>query len=589
MNQFGHNFRLAIWGESHGHQIGISLDGVPAGIPLSEEDFAEDLARRRSGAPGTTPRREPDVPQIVSGVYDGYTTGAPLTIEFANTNTHSQDYSTVMRHYRPSHADLVAYHKFAGFNDPRGGGHFSARLTVALVAAGVVAKKMLPASIRFATRLTEIGGCTDPERFNEVLHAAAADRDSVGGIVECRVQGVPLGLGQPFFDSAESMIAHLLFAVPAVKGVEFGSGFAGARLRGSENNDSFTDCDGTTATNNAGGINGGITNGNEIVVRAALKPTPSIGREQITYNLATNRVEPLEIHGRHDVCVALRGAVVVEAAGSIDALAARLTGLYDAREARSIALAAVAELSGLSPSALLTDPEAELAVEGLEESAARLAAGEPLQYVVGHTEFYGRRFAVREGVLIPRPETEELVDAILHGEREARRLLDVGTGSGCIAASLALGMPGTEVFAADISDDALTVAAENFQQLGAAVTLRKADALNGLEEAFPERFDAIVSNPPYVPESDRAAMHPNVRDHEPGLALFVPDDDAIRFYRAIARAGRQMLTPGGRLWFEIYERAAAEIVRMLGAEGYTDTEVREDLFGKPRMVCTRLK
>ena len=231
--------------------------------------------------------------------------------------------------------------------------------------------------------------------------------------------------------------------------------------------------------------------------------------------------------------------------GSIDALAARLTGLYDAREARSIALAAVAELSGLSPSALLTDPEAELAVEGLEEAAARLAAGEPLQYVVGHTEFYGRRFAVREGVLIPRPETEELVDAILHGEREARRLLDVGTGSGCIAASLALGMPGTEVFAADISDDALTVAAENFQQLGAAVTLRKADALNGLEEAFPERFDAIVSNPPYVPESDRAAMHPNVRDHEPGLALFVPDDDAIRFYRAIARAGRQMLTPGG--------------------------------------------
>ena len=150
-----------------------------------------------------------------------------------------------------------------------------------------------------------------------MLHAAAADRDSVGGIVECRVQSVPLGLGQPFFDSAESMIAHLLFAVPAVKGAEFGSGFAGARLRGSENNDCFTDCDGTTATNNAGGINGGITNGNEIVVRAALKPTPSIGREQITYNLATNRVEPLEIHGRHDVCVALRGAVVVEAAVAI--------------------------------------------------------------------------------------------------------------------------------------------------------------------------------------------------------------------------------------------------------------------------------
>lgn len=317
MNQFGHNFRLAIWGESHGQQIGISLDGVPAGIPLAEEDFAEDLARRRSGAPGTTPRREPDAPQIVSGLYNGYTTGAPLTIEFANTNTRSQDYTTVMRHYRPSHADLVADRKFGGFNDPRGGGHFSARLTVALVAAGVVAKKILPAEVRFTTRLTEIGGCTDPERFNEVLHDAAARRDSVGGIVECRVQGIPIGLGRPFFDSAESTIAHLLFAVPAVKGVEFGSGFAGARLRGSENNDCFTDGNGTTATNNAGGINGGITNGNEIVVRAALKPTPSIAREQITYNRATDRVEPLEIHGRHDVCVALRGAAVVEAAVAI--------------------------------------------------------------------------------------------------------------------------------------------------------------------------------------------------------------------------------------------------------------------------------
>ena len=253
--------------------------------------------------------------------------------------------------------------------------------------------------------------------------------------------------------------------------------------------------------------------------------------------------------------------------GSIDALAARLTGLYDAREARSIALAAVAELSGLSPSALLTDPEAELAVEGLEESAARLAAGEPLQYVVGHTEFYGRRFAVREGVLIPRPETEELVDAILRGERGSWRLLDVGTGSGCIAASLALGMPGTEVFAADISDDALTVAAENFPDArrgGHAPPSRCPERAGG---GFPERFDAIVSNPPYVPESDRAAMHPNVRDHEPGLALFVPDDDAIRLPRH-RRAGRQMLTPGGRLWFEIYERAAAEIVRMLEGERY---------------------
>ena len=273
---------------------------------------------------------------------------------------------------------------------------------------------------------------------------------------------------------------------------------------------------------------------------------------------------------------------------TVDRLTARLAPLYGEREARAIARSAVAELAGIPLSALLTDPGAELAAEGLAEAEAQLAAGKPLQYVTGHTEFYGRRFAVREGVLIPRPETEELVDRMVRGERGARRLLDIGTGSGCIAASLALELPEAEVYAADISDAALAVAAENFQKLGAAVTLRKADALNGLETVFPERFDAIVSNPPYVPESDRAAMHPNVRDHEPALALFVPDGDRIRFYRAIAQAGRRMLAPGGRLWFEIYEHAADEVVRMLGGEGYTDTEVLRDLFDKPRMVCSRL-
>ena len=318
MNQFGHHFRLSIWGESHGPMVGITIDGVRPGIALAEEDFAADLARRRGGStPGATPRREPDIPQIVSGLYRGHTTGAPLTLLFANTNTRSQDYANVARHFRPSHADTVAYYKYGGFNDPRGGGHFSARLTVALVAAGVVAKKMLPEGVRFTTRLTEIGGCDDPQRFDEVLRQAAAELDSVGGVVECRVQGVPRGLGEPFFDSAESMIAHLLFAVPAVKGVEFGSGFAGARLRGSQNNDPIVDAAGTTSTNHAGGINGGITNGNELVVRAALKPTPSIAREQMTYNLDTLRVEPLTIRGRHDTCVALRGAVVVEAVVAI--------------------------------------------------------------------------------------------------------------------------------------------------------------------------------------------------------------------------------------------------------------------------------
>ncbi len=317
MNQYGHNFRLAIWGESHGPEVGITMDGVPAGIPLAEEDFEADLSRRRSGARGTTPRREPDRPTIVSGLYNGHTTGAPLTVVFANTNTRSADYANVERHFRPSHADWVAFRKFDGYNDPRGGGHFSARLTVALVAAGVVAKKILPAGVVFSTRLTEIGGCSDAARFDELLREAAAAGDSLGGVVECRVGGLPVGIGEPFFDSVESRIAHLLFSVPAVKGVEFGSGFAGSRLRGSQNNDPIVDRDGHTATNHAGGINGGITNGNEVVVRAALKPTPSISRVQNTYNWTTERVEALEIRGRHDVCVALRGVVVVEAAVAI--------------------------------------------------------------------------------------------------------------------------------------------------------------------------------------------------------------------------------------------------------------------------------
>ncbi len=318
MNQFGTRFRIAIWGESHGPQIGIVIDGLPAGIALSAESFEADLARRRGGAPGTTPRREPDRPLLQSGLYEGRTTGAPLVILFENTDTRPEDYRHVAeRHFRPSHADWVADRRFGGYNDPRGGGHFSARLTVGLTAAGVVAKKVLPESLRFETRLIEIGGCGDPERFDEVLRDAARRRDSVGGIVECRVQGVPAGWGEPFFDSVESLIAHLLFAVPAVKGVEFGSGFAGARRRGSENNDPILDREGHTRTNHAGGINGGLTNGNELVVRAAFKPTPTIGCPQETYNASTGRVEPLTLPGRHDCCVALRGAVVAEAAVAI--------------------------------------------------------------------------------------------------------------------------------------------------------------------------------------------------------------------------------------------------------------------------------
>ncbi len=313
MNQFGNSFRLSIWVESHGESVGITIDGVPPGIPLSEADLEADLKRRRAGAAGTTPRRERDLPHILSGLYEGFTTGAPLTILFANENTQSKEYSSFTHLFRPSHADRVARVKYNGYNDPRGGGHFSARLTVALVAAGAVAKRILPTTVQFSTRLVSVGGEQDPTRFEEVIRTARAEGDSVGGVVECRIEGIRTGLGEPLFDSVESIASHLLFSIPAVKGVEFGDGFAVAERRGSENNDPIIDAEGHTATNHAGGIDGGITNGNPIVVRVAFKPTPSIHREQQTFDTETGAIETLQIPGRHDACIALRGAVVVEA------------------------------------------------------------------------------------------------------------------------------------------------------------------------------------------------------------------------------------------------------------------------------------
>lgn len=307
-------------------------------------------------------------------------------------------------------------------------------------------------------------------------------------------------------------------------------------------------------------------------------------------------------------------------------IADRIAPLYDAREARSIALRLIADLTDTEPALLLADPDAPLAIDGLDAAVEQLAAGRPVQYVTGRTEFLGRPFAVREGVLIPRPETEELAAWIVREEgRNARknglkardgmklsggddlsgngenpaigsegdarrgpRILDVGTGSGCIAATLAAELPEAEVFAADISAAALRLAEENARALGVRITLRRADALLDLPAVFPEGFDAIVSNPPYVPRRDRAAMHPNVRDYEPEEALFVPDDDPLLFYRSIARAARRMLRPDGRLYFEIYHPAAESMRRMLAEEGYTDIVVREDLAGKQRMTCSRL-
>ncbi|WP_297410046.1 chorismate synthase [uncultured Alistipes sp.] len=316
MNTFGNQFRLALFGESHGEALGILIDGLPAGIPLDEADFENDLARRRSGAAGTTPRRESDRVRIAAGLYEGRTTGAPLALLFTNENTRPGDYDRFAHHFRPSHADWVAREKFRGLNDPRGGGHFSGRLTLPLTAAGVVAKKLLD-GVRFTTRLTEVGGECDPARFETVLREAAAAGDSVGAVAECRAEGCGVGWGEPFFDTAEGLIAHLLYAVPGIKGVEFGDGFAAARLRGSEHNDPILNAAGTTATNHAGGVAGGILNGNPLIVRAAFKPTASIAREQFTFDAATGRQEPLAIGGRHDVCIAIRGAAAVEAAVAI--------------------------------------------------------------------------------------------------------------------------------------------------------------------------------------------------------------------------------------------------------------------------------
>ena len=345
MNQFGHNFRLAIWGESHGHQIGISLDGVPAGIPLSEEDFAEDLARRRSGAPGTTPRREPDVPQIVSGVYDGYTTGAPLTIEFANTNTHSQDYSTVMRHYRPSHADYTYNVKY-GIRDHRGGGRSSARETISRVVAGALAKLALrQLGIRITAYTSQVGPiklednytaydldlietnpvrCPDPEKakeMEELIFKIKGEGDTIGGVVTCVIKGCPIGLGQPVYGKLQSALAAGMLSINAAKAFEYGEGFKGLKMKGSEQNDVFYNNNGRieTHTNHSGGIQGGISNGQDIYFRVAFKPVATVLMEQHTVNLDGTDTT-LKARGRHDPCVLPRAVPIVEAMAAMTIL-----------------------------------------------------------------------------------------------------------------------------------------------------------------------------------------------------------------------------------------------------------------------------
>jgi chorismate synthase len=301
--------RIHIFGESHGESVGLTIDGCPAGLSLSVEDFLADIERRKGGAKGTTPRKEDDLPIFKSGLFNNKTTGAPITILFENNNTRSTDYAKQRSFPRPGHADFVASKKYGGHEDFRGGGHFSGRLTVCLVAAGVIAKKLL-GQINVESKILEIGGEPDLEKG---LQKAIDAKDTIGGIVECRVDGLPIGLGEPFFDSAESVISHAVFAIPAVRGIEFGTGFEAARMFGSIHNDAIENAAGKTVTNHAGGIVGGITNGNELVFRIAIKPTSSTPKEQQTLNWETGEVDTFSVKGRHDLCIALRVPVVLEA------------------------------------------------------------------------------------------------------------------------------------------------------------------------------------------------------------------------------------------------------------------------------------
>jgi chorismate synthase len=328
MNSFGRIFRVSIYGESHGESVGVVIDGCPAGMPLTIADFLPDLERRKGGTQkGTTPRQEEDLPIFKSGLFNDRTTGAPLNIQFENKNIRSSDYEKQRSFPRPGHADFVARKKFGGYEDYRGSGHFSGRLTVALVAAGVVAKKILQivpgaantarqdsAEIKISSTILEIGGEKD---LDKGLQKAIDAKDSIGGIVECRVTGLPIGLGEPFFDSVESVLGHMVFAIPAVKAIEFGAGMAAARMFGSDHNDSLDDMKGRTVTNNAGGVVGGLTNGNDLVFRIAVKPTSSTPKEQHTLNWDTGEVQPVSVKGRHDLCIALRVPVVLEAATAI--------------------------------------------------------------------------------------------------------------------------------------------------------------------------------------------------------------------------------------------------------------------------------
>ena len=321
MNDFGKLFKVNIYGESHNTSCGVLIDGIPAGISLDVNDFLSDLGKRKPNKSSQTSRVEADLPIIESGLFNGYTTGTPMLIRFLNNNVHSSDYSNLVNQPRPGHADYVMSKKYNGYNDYRGGGHTSGRLTVGIVAAGVVAKKIT--NFKFETELVKLGALTDMNKKEEYLNQIASEGDSVGGVVRITVKDVPVGLGEPYFYSVESAVSQILYSIGAVKGVSFGVGFDGCGLLGSEYNDPIIDENGKTLTNNNGGVNGGVSNGNDLIINVFVKPTPSIYKTQQTFNFNENRVTELQIKGRHDAAIVERAMIVLE-----NAVAIALCDLY---------------------------------------------------------------------------------------------------------------------------------------------------------------------------------------------------------------------------------------------------------------------
>lgn len=318
MESFGRVFRISLFGQSHSACLGVEIEGVPAGVRVSLEDFLADIRRRKPGNMGTTARIEDDIPLIIRGIEEGETTGTSVRIVFGNTAWRADDYKAFNVIPRPGHADFVRMAKYGRDSLSSGGGMFSGRMTLPLVAAGVVAKKII-APVKVSAVLTEAGGIPlsgpDPYkdgRFTTLLKRVVEEGDSIGGIVECTCVNMPVGIGNPFFDTLESMISHIVFSVPGIRGIEFGDGFRAAGMRGSEHNDPIVDVSGRTSKNGAGGINGGISNGNPLVFRVAAKPASSIGKSQETVNMSTGEMCRLSIGGRHDACFALRLPPVIE-------------------------------------------------------------------------------------------------------------------------------------------------------------------------------------------------------------------------------------------------------------------------------------